>query len=271
MPTVLRPVHRALRACLAGPLVAYDYALDPQSVHLGLPSPAATLIISFDEPLDLGWLHEPSVSRREWCSISGLHLRPALVRTHGLQRGIHVSLTPTGVRALFGLPLAALVGDTVSLHDLPRGLSESEHQRLDAAPGWPARLALLEELLLRRITDDAPASDIRHATGLLLDGWSVTAVAAEVGWSRRHLHQRVSSETGLPPKQLNRLGRFDRARELVQQGVSFSEAAHRAGFADQAHFTREWSAMAGRTPKASAEEFPNLQEVLACRTVASAP
>lgn len=240
-------------------------------MHLGLPGPTATLIIAFDAPLDVGWLDEPEVSQAVWCSISGLHLRPALVRTHGIQRGIQLSVTATGARALFGVPLAALVGATVSMHDLSRGLSEDEHQRLAAARGWPARLALLEEQLLARLTGDRAPADVTYAAGLLLAGWTVTRTAVEVGCSRRYLHARLTSETGLGPKQLGRLGRFTRARHLVRKGVGLVDAAHQAGFADQSHLTREWRALSGRTPGASADEFPNLQDVLARRPPDSTP
>lgn len=93
MATVMRALHPALHSCLAAPMVAYDMVLPVDAVHVGVPSTAATVIIAVDEPLDVGWLHEPSQSTAHWCSISGLHLRPALIHTHGLQRGIHLAVT----------------------------------------------------------------------------------------------------------------------------------------------------------------------------------
>lgn len=49
------PVHPALTG-LVERIVGYDDRPDPASVHHGLPGPATTVILSFDEPLDvLGW------------------------------------------------------------------------------------------------------------------------------------------------------------------------------------------------------------------------
>ena len=53
MSGALRPVHPALRGCLAAPMVAYDLVLPFEAVHVGVPSTAATVIIAVDEPLAL--------------------------------------------------------------------------------------------------------------------------------------------------------------------------------------------------------------------------
>lgn len=259
MPGAVRPVHPALRGLLAGPMVAYDLTLDPRAIHLGVPSASATVIIAFDEPLDVGWLDRPETSERIWASLSGLHVRPALVRTHGLQRGIQLALTPHGCRALFGAPLAALVGATAPLAELPRGLTEAEHARVADTPTWRGRLALLESLLLARLADDAPPRDVAYAWSLLVAGRPVAETAHEVGWSRRHLQTRLRAEVGLAPKVVGRLGRFTRARELVRGGASLAEAAYACGFADQSHLSREWRELAGRPPSEH-EEFPILHD-----------
>ena len=47
-----RRVHPAL-AGLVHRMSGYDLRLDPRAVHHGVPGPSATVIISFDEPLDV--------------------------------------------------------------------------------------------------------------------------------------------------------------------------------------------------------------------------
>lgn len=261
MNGAVRPVHPALRGLLAGPMVAYDLLLDPRAVHLGVPSPAATLIIAFDEPLDVGWLADGETTRR-WSSLSGLHLRPALVRTHGVQRGIQLAVTPRGCRELFGLPVGAVAHDTVDLADAPTGITAHEHAALAAIDGWPDRLARLEEMLLLRVGGaraGVPA-DVAHAWRLLLDGGGVEDVARAVGWSRRHLASRVRAELGVTPKQVVRLGRYARAQRLVAAGLPFAEAAVRAGYADQSHLSRDFGELGGRPPSRAHEMFPILQD-----------
>jgi AraC-like DNA-binding protein len=85
----------------------------------------------------------------------------------------------------------------------------------------------------------------------------VSDLAAEIGWSRKHLAIRFREEFGLSPKRFARLLRFDRAVQLARASVSpdWAEIAARTGYADQAHFAREFRSFAGLTPG----EFLNRQ------------
>lgn len=253
MPVQLRPVHPVLRGLLAGPMVGYDLTCHPDAVHLGVPSLSATVILAFDEPLDVGWLRRPG-SERHWASVSGLHLEPALIRTHGVQRGIEISLTPEGCRALFGMPIGAVASTTAPL------AATAMHDELAALGSWPARLARLERHLLDALGHSRPPRDVTHAVRLLGRGTSVRETAREVGWSERHLATRVRAELGLRPKQVGRLGRLQRARALLTCGAPLAEVAHRAGFSDQAHLSREWRELTGQTPSAE-QEFVFLQDL----------
>ncbi|QBI21048.1 AraC family transcriptional regulator [Egibacter rhizosphaerae] len=78
----------------------------------------------------------------------------------------------------------------------------------------------------------------------------VGELAAELGWSGRHLTRRFRQHVGLPPKRFARLVRFRRALALLEQadGPSPAEVALLAGYYDQAHLANEVRAMGGRTP-----------------------
>jgi AraC-like DNA-binding protein len=76
----------------------------------------------------------------------------------------------------------------------------------------------------------------------------VTELAAELGWSRRHLAVRVHEELGMPPKALARVLRFERAVERLRAGDDLAALALDAGYYDQAHFNRDFRAFAGATP-----------------------
>jgi AraC-like DNA-binding protein len=98
---------------------------------------------------------------------------------------------------------------------------------------------------------------------------SVADLAAETGWSARHLGEQFRAETGLSPKAGARVVRFDRARRrlLRQQAeggrVVLAELATECGYYDQAHMAREFRDLAGCPPSALlAEELRNVQAVL---------
>ena len=76
----------------------------------------------------------------------------------------------------------------------------------------------------------------------------IGALAAELGWSRRHFAVRFRDELGMPPKALARLLRFERAVKRLRAGDELADLALDAGYYDQAHFNRDFRAFAGTTP-----------------------
>lgn len=88
---------------------------------------------------------------------------------------------------------------------------------------------------------------------------SFVALAAEVGWSRRHLAARVRDELGLAPKALARLIRVEHAAQRVRAGEPLADVAYGSGYADQPHFNRDFRELVGCAPS----EFPFVQDALA--------
>jgi len=228
-----------------------------------VPSTALTVVIAFDEPLDCSWL-DGRTGDRYAILVAGLHTSPALIRTHGLQRGIQLALTPLGCRALLGTPPAALANELVPGPEL--GLSDTVHDRLDSAD-WHTRFDLVEELLVDRLNRHRWSVDPIAGTA-----WErittqrgdvrVEHLAADLGISRRHLQTRFRHELGVSPKQAVRLARFEHAQSLLVSGMSSADVAAEAGFADQPHLHREFRALAGMTPRESLTEFPIVHDEL---------
>lgn len=253
------PVRGSLAPYVAS-VVAYDVALGAPGVHRGLPGTTLTFVLPVGEPLDVGWAGAPGSRARRWSTVSGLHAHPAEIHHDGHQAGVQLELTTTGARALFGVPAAALAGELLELDDVApwlRALPERLHEAPPAA--WSA---LVEQTLAAALVDaPAPRAEVGRALARLTRGAAVQEVADEVGYSRRHLVGLVRAECGLAPKQVQRLGRFAASRSLIGR-VPLAEVAHRCGYADQSHLTREWSALAGCTPTTwLREEFPFLQDL----------
>lgn len=262
-------VHPGLRG-LVDRIQGYAFRLDPRAVHHGVPSPAATIIISFDEPLDVAWCDDSATRVQRWLLASGMHTGPALIRTHGIQHGIQLDLTPAGCRALLGVPIGPLTHCLTDHADLPLGFSADLHARLAEAE-WADRFRLLEDHLLRlalAARTQLPA-DLAYAWSLLGERHGrirVTELADTIGWSRRHLLNRFTAEFGLPPRDIGRLHRFGAAQDYAKAGAPWSEVAARAGYADQAHLSRDFRALAGRTPTEwRSEVFPIVQDTAGVR------
>lgn len=269
MAGAIRAPHALLRPYL-GEYQGYREHVHPLAVHHGVASPSATVVLSFDQPLDCGWAREPDQHGTYWTLSSGLHVAPALIRPHGFQHGVQLALTPRGVRALLGVPAAAIARELVAGGALPLAGDPDLQARLAEAPSWAARFDLLDEVLLAAVArwgDSARSevpSEVARAWRLLAGshgGLRINELAAEVGWSRRHLVGRFTAELGVGPKQVARLFRFDHARRLAAGGCPLAEVAARTGYADQAHLSREWRQLAGQAPTATlADPFSFLQD-----------
>ncbi|MFV0527030.1 MAG: helix-turn-helix domain-containing protein [Acidimicrobiales bacterium] len=243
----------------------YDLVLPADSVHNGLPSGTATLIVNLDEPMSVRW--PGADSERFQVLVGGLHTRPAEILTHGRQYGIQFALPPAGVRALFGVPIGALVHSLAEPADVTatdssvrREIWTSFAERLAAEPTWERRYAVAEQML----TNIARATG--HSTGAsptLTGVWQriharrgrvdVAALAAASGYSRRHLSTLFRVEFGVSIKQACRLARFEYARDIAARR-GLAAAASEAGYSDQAHLTRDWGALGGRSPRALLDE-----------------
>ena len=111
------------------------------------------------------------------------------------------------------------------------GVCAELRARARAAPGWPERFAILDEILLRRLGDEARADrdagpEVGFAWRQLLQAGGtarISDLAAETGWSGRHLTSRFRAEIGLTPKAAARVVRFDRARRLLIRQASAAE------------------------------------------------
>lgn len=248
----------------------YDLAGYAPGVHVGLPAPALTLIVSLGPDLDVTAPGGTRARRRFTTLASGLHASPALIHHDGNQAGIQLALTPAGARALLGLPAAALAGDVVGLDAIWGRRAEELTDRLRSAETWPSRFEVLSSVLLQMVGDRVTtlSPEVDAAWNLLVGSGGrvrVADVAREVGWSRRHLAGRFGDELGLSPKALASVARFDRARHLVlgRPDRTLARVAADCGYADQAHLNREWRRMVGTSPTAwrRAESLPFVQDV----------
>jgi AraC-like DNA-binding protein len=255
------------------PLVAhysgYRYEGLPPGVHHGLPSPWLTVVISLGAPTRTTVMPDPRQAPESYAALAGgLHTRAALIEHDGSQHGVQLSLTPDGARSLLGLPAGELASSIVALDELFPTRADELIGRLGEAPTWPARFAVLNDVLSGHAGRlPPPSAELRHAWRLLAarDGRvRVDALAHAVSWSRRHLAGRFTAEYGLSPKEAARVMRFTRSRRMLQRRdrPSLAEVATACGFYDQAHLAREWRDFVGCPPSAwlTGDDLPFVQD-----------
>jgi AraC-like DNA-binding protein len=252
-----RQAHPALRGYVSG-YCGYRERTPRPLRRREVPSTTVPLIISFGEPIDVSWPGHGAASRGLTSFIAGVHDRPVVTEHAGSQHGIEVMLTPLGAYTLLGVPMRELANTVAGLGDLLGRGWEKLVARLAEMPAWDERLAMVDEALAVRLAAGRqPSGEVTHAWSRLCQtagGLSVGGLAAELGWSRRHLVERFREQIGLPPKTMARVLRFQRGLRLLtanaspRAGRSWAEVAVLCGYYDQAHLNRDFRALAGCTP-----------------------
>ena len=252
-----RLFSRPPRAGLAGLVLRFtDYA-ETGPMPMIQREPAALvvpLMIGFDAPFAIALGRSPADAETYQSFVAGLTTRPALIRSCGPVACVQIDFTPPGARAFFGAGLADMAGRIVPLGDLGDGMVISLRDRLAETADPSARLDLAEAFVAERLARGSlPAAPIRAAyrTILARDGQvRIAALAAAVGWTRRHLARRFAEEIGIGPKDVARIARFAAAGRMARSAArpGWADIAAATGFADQAHLAREFRALSDQSP-----------------------
>lgn len=165
-----------------------------------------------------------------------------------------VGFRADGAYPLIGVAQGELVGEVVELAALLGDGIHRVRQRVLEAPSTAARLALVERWLLEL----AGAGRRSHpATGWAVRRIATTAgqvrvdaLAADSGYSRKHLSELFRRDVGLSLKGFARLHRFHRALAMLRapENAPWGLVAAECGYYDQAHLNRDVRAFAGCSP-----------------------
>jgi AraC-like DNA-binding protein len=254
MEAVVRDPHPRLR-----PYVGRYWGFDERNTgpvrRRELPGGSVVMILGLGP--ELRELDPRDPSRALWSHsafVAGVDDTSVLTEHDGVSYGIDVVLDPLVATMVLGIPMHALARRVVALEDLLGRSGGELLEQLQDAPGWAERFDILDAELSRRLANAVPPSRaVAWAWGQVVASEGrveVSALADELGWSRKHLSARFREHVGLPPKVIARVLRFQRAVRLLDErnGDRLGEIALDCGYYDQAHFNRDFRAFAGSTP-----------------------
>jgi AraC-like DNA-binding protein len=156
--------------------------------------------------------------------------------------------------AALGLPAIELLDLGVPLAELWGPAGQRLEDRVAAARTAVAALDTLIRGVADRLPPPAGGDPLvrRAAVALLRDGTSLPEAGRVVGLGERQLRRRFERAVGYGPATLVRIQRFQHFLALAKQqpGTALSRLAVEAGYADQAHLTRECRRLSGLSPAA---------------------
>lgn len=253
-----RPPSQRMAGLIAGMTGYRETALGRFSQRETAPL-VVPLIISVGTPFLIALGRQPGAADRQPSFAAGLHVGPVFIESDGGAECVQVDFTPLGAYRFFGGVVVDLAARMVDIGDVLGREGRQLRERLGATLCWQQRFDLLDDFIACRL-NHLPSPEISFAYRRLArtaGGARITALAGEIGWSRKHLIERFRSELGVAPKSLARMMRFHQACRLARIGTTqgWAGIAAESGYSDQAHLAREFAVLAGESPTAWARRL----------------
>ncbi len=224
--------------------------IEPQEHDRILPDGCCELIFHcgdrFTQQLGAQQLEQPRAL------LIGPTTRAVVVRPGRMVDVIGVRFRPGGAVLMGGAPALELRDRALDAYDAGIRWSPDLLERLTDAHCDQDRTAVLDGVFghqFGRTQLDQRMLALQYC--IVAGGGEVRTrfLAEAAGLSTRQLQRRFLQATGVPPKLLSRLVRLQRALAVGQQpGTTLASVAAAAGYADQAHFTRDFREFAGVSP-----------------------
>ncbi|RRR98455.1 helix-turn-helix transcriptional regulator [Glycomyces terrestris] len=220
------------------------------------PMPSAHLFLNLGDPARL-WNSDPAAAPAfvadGW--FAGMWTRRFTVEYPASVRLLGVHFKPWGTSPFTGMPASELTNRWVPVDAVWQRSLDRIRNRLHESGATAEALHSLEAELLARLVDAPPhgLGLVRHTARRLERAHGAVAIAGladTAGVSASHLNTQFRLHVGVSPKRVARIYRFARLilSVDVQGPVDWAETAHRGGYFDQAHFSREFKEFTGHTP-----------------------
>src|SRR4051794_8526755 len=189
----------------------------------------------------------------ERLSIAGPATGPVITEVPAGASAMGVRFRVGAAGSALGVPAGELLDATVALEDV-WGLGALHlAERLDSATTPRGAAALLTAAVAKRLPPPSELDGLVRAAALRAAAprAPVEALGAALGVGERQLRRRFVDAVGYGPKTLQRVLRFQRFLALAEDGRDdLAALAFAAGYADQAHLTRECRRLSGLPPAA---------------------
>ena len=175
-------------------------------------------------------------------------------RIEGAARALGVRFRPGGFRGVLGGPVATITDRVIPLSAVYEFDVAAAETEVLAGAGDAALVSTAERLLRTRIPAIDDTVDLVHGIVDRIanerDINRVDELAAQVKLGERALQRLFNDYVGVSPKWVIRRSRLqDAAARLANaEDVNLTQLAAELGYSDQAHFTRDFKTLVGRSP-----------------------
>lgn len=209
--------------------------------------PEASRLAMPDVCCDLVWV-------REKLYVSGPATRGQPISWPG-EEVILLNIDPLVARDWLGVPMKHLVDRRIELRDIDAARASPLEELFHAG--------MAGGLVDATLTHQSPSARVATAAHAIRRGISLESAASQVGLSGRQLERLFDDQLGISPRLYRRILRLRAALQDIAAGESLAGASAAAGYADQAHFTRDVRTFMGTNPGNVARRVGKVQDTLA--------
>jgi AraC-like DNA-binding protein len=192
-------------------------------------------------------------------AVHGLSRRHGIKVLEGLGRVFGVAFRPGGFRPFLGSSVSAITGRSIPAGEL---FADVPDEAMGAATGQEAQIRIVAAFLRANLPERDPTAELVAdvVTSIAAEPSLVRVddVAERFGTHMRTLQRLFAEYVGMGPKWVIRRYRLQEvtARMARSEAVDWAGVAAELGYADQAHLTRDFTAMVGESPTRYARRYP---------------
>ena len=185
--------------------------------------------------------------------VTGIWDKTRTLTHSGCCANVLAIFTATGAAAFLREPVEHLFNGTMPLeYQVRRSQLDLVEEQISEPSDHVRRVQVLEQFLMQQIQNRIPdplvavaVHRIRTTRGSL----RIDHLARHTGLSQSALERRFRREVGTSPKKFAALVRLRHVVGLRRAGVSFTDIAQAAGYADQPHFIKDFKRFTGQAPE----------------------
>ena len=196
-------------------------------------------------------------------SLVGFWTSPFMLQFKDTVETFGIRFKPEAIYSLFGVPAAEFINCSANLEEVFGSSFTSFCLQIEELKTAGERVQLADNYLLKKLYKaDGRSSFLQAAADLIRrqkGEISVKTLSDTVCISTRQLEREFKNKLGLSPKTYMRIARLNMVQQLVNQNpaITMAQLSYLCGYADQAHFIKDFKGLTGELPSVYVTEKEN--------------
>ena len=229
-----------------------------------LPVINTDFIINLSSPINYRFLDGENEEAPQ-VHIRYIRRKPQIINQDGKVDVWGVSLNPWGVYPILRKNMSLFEGSIIDLYQINPSFCTSVSNKLLKIGDSSEGPAVIEKALLDWIGDSIDQGEIQQVNDFIqsAEGLKIEKYCQNKGIGIKRLERLIKKYTGLSPKQIHQIGRFQKAgNDIIYNSLehSLADLAYSHDYFDQMHMTRDFREYAGITPFLFLNQHDSIKE-----------